>query len=289
VSALAWEEVGRQAPRSLTEARLQLHWAAQVPAAVGHTFGAPQPDDSQSSFQWDAVGRVLAGQPVGAPGPVRAALRPADVTLLLMSETGETLAESALDGKTLDQAYAWMEHAVARFAGELAARTLQRRDYDMPAHAVSLGEPFRANPVPALMELVRWYGNAHGILMRLQADEPTASPVRCWPHHFDIGMLIQLDPGADPEHARSIGIGLSPGDGSYDEPYWYVNPWPRPPHDADRPTLPHGHWHTEGWQGAVLPGTDLVSQKADGQANTVQTFLRAAVRAARTILSADAS
>ncbi|HSM17085.1 MAG TPA: hypothetical protein VK845_08850 [Gemmatimonadales bacterium] len=289
MGAPTWEEVGRPRPRSLTEARLQLHWAAQVPAAVGHTFGTPQPDDSQSSFRWDAVGRVLAGQPVGAPGPIRAALRPADLTLLLMTEAGEALAECALDGRTLDQAYAWMEQAVASFAGELAARTLERRDYDMPTHAVSSGEPFRANPVPALMELERWFGNAHGMLMRLQADEPTGSPVRCWPHHFDLGMLIQLDPGADPEHARSIGIGLSPGDGSYDEPYWYVNPWPRPTNDADRPTLPHGHWHTEGWLGAVLPGTELVSLTAEGQATAVHDFLRAAVRAARTILGAGAA
>jgi len=50
----------------------------------------------------------------------------------------------------------------------------------------------------------------------------SASDVLCWPHHFDIATLVTF--ASD----RSSSVGLSPGDGSYDEPYYYVNVHPQP-------------------------------------------------------------
>ena len=52
---------------------------------------------------------------------------------------------------------------------------------------------------------------------------PGPSPVRCWPHHFDIATCVALESG-DPERERGIGTGLSPGDGTYGQPYFHVNP-----------------------------------------------------------------
>ena len=53
-------------------------------------------------------------------------------------------------------------------------------------------------------------------------ERADGSPVRCWPHHFDIATLLTIAPG------QTIGVGLEPGDGYYDEPYWYVNQYPAP-------------------------------------------------------------
>jgi len=52
------------------DARLQLHWAAQIPAGVGRTLVAQRADDSNTAFAWaderealmqEAVGGVQAG------------------------------------------------------------------------------------------------------------------------------------------------------------------------------------------------------------------------------------
>ena len=51
-----------------------------------------------------------------------------------------------------------------------------------------------------------------------------ATPVRCWPHHFDIATLLNIGQ----ENLQSIGIGLSPGDSNNREPYFYVTMWPYP-------------------------------------------------------------
>ena len=83
--------------------------------------------------------------------------------------------------------------------------------------------------------------------------------VRCWPHHFDIAALLALEAG-DPETARSIGVGLSPGDESYAEPYIYCTPWPTPSALPQAPA--EMTWHTEGFTSLICPASRL-SQGAD--------------------------
>ena len=118
----------------------------------------------------------------------------------------------------------------------------------------------------------------------LVAGDPAASPVRCWPHHFDVGSLIALDADAEPEEARSIGVGFSPGDGSYDQPYFYVTPWPYPD-TAALPTLEAGaEWHTGGWTGAVLTADRLISAPHEDQQAHVKRALQGAIQASRVLL-----
>lgn len=75
---------------------------------------------------------------------------------------------------------------------------------------------------------------------------------------------------------------MSPGDASYDQPYFYVNPWPHPPADRLPPAIPPGHRHTEGFIGSVATGTELLST-ADPDTTTRQ-FLQASFAAARAAL-----
>src|SRR4029079_17809264 len=121
----------------------------------------------------------------------------------------------------------------------------------------------------------------------VQADNPGASPVRCWPHHFDLATLLQLDGPAAGESGRSIGAGFSPGDGERQEPYLYVTPWPYPAEPA-LPTLAGGgSWHREGWLGAGLPASRIVGAGSTGaQRRQVESFLDSAVAACRVLLAA---
>jgi len=133
----------------------------------------------------------------------------------------------------------------------------------------------------ARTELAAWFADAGRALERLRvryaAKVPSVSPVRCWPHHFDMAALISLDAG-DPEHARSVNGGFSPGDGSYDEPYFYVSPWPYP--DTGRlPPLPGpGHWHMEGFLAAVAPASQILATAAPERA--IEDFLQGATAVA---------
>jgi hypothetical protein len=269
-----WEELGAVAPRALVEPRLELHWAAQVAAAAGTSMLEPRVDASHTNLGWDERVGALVTHPLGK---LRAALRPADLALLLVDDAGNSEAELGLGGVTLDDAMAWL-------AGQLRAKlgrgeALLRPEHDMPSHRIADGAPFSAT-LAGLAELARWFVNADRALSELADAHPGASPVRCWPHHFDIATLITVEASDDPERARTVGVGMTPGDGAYAQPYWYVTPWPYPADlRADFGALAGGgRWHRDGWLGAVLVGS---ARETD-----VRGFLASAIALCRAIVGA---
>ncbi len=255
----------------LIEARLNAHYASQIVAALGTSRVAPVEDFSHTALVWNDTHAVLEGAPL--PGSsLRAGLRVAALELVVLDE--EVRAKIPLAGRTLAEGLAALEAALP------AGAALVMPEHELPAHPLGQGATFHADG--ALSQLERWFANAAAILEGARAGQP-ASPVRLWPHHFDIATLITFDEGVDAESARSIGVGLSPGDGSYAQPYWYVTPWPYPK-DPSLASLPLGSWHTEGFFAAILTATALV-EAGEGQAANVDAFLGAAIAASRRYLN----
>lgn len=270
-----WQTLGQPPPSTLGEARGQLHWAAQVIASVGYTLVEPVPDWSHTSLVWhDALG-ALASQLTSNPPHFRAALRLADLTLLLLDEQGNTYSTFALDGRTLDEGYAWLASAIAALTNAETPPSLVRPDHEMPAHPTGEGAPFSLERPETFAELARWFANADRVLQALSASIPEAVAVLVWPHHFDIALEFASPSEKEAEAAQTIGVGMEPGDAYYAEPYWYITPGPAPD-DPNRPPLEgEGFWRTEGWLGAVLTGSTLVAAGgAKEQAERVQAFIR---------------
>jgi hypothetical protein len=263
-SHASWQRTG-PVSRTLSDTRVQLHWAAQAAAGIGRTLVLARPDDSHTSFRWDpASGTLLQECTDGTSG----GLHIGSFSLITMRD-GALVEELPLQGRTLDEGFAFFER--------IFGMRLRRPDVRLPHHAVSSGAAFDVD-IEDLAELARHYSNAALICCTVFDSD---QPVRCWPHHFDIAALLTLDGNGD--EARSIGVGLSPGDGSYAEPYYYVNGWPRP--DASRlPALPSGHWHTTDWTGAVLTATTIA--EASDQEKATRAFVAEAVNALRVAISA---
>ena len=279
-----WSELGAVAPSSLAPARGQTHWAAQVISAAGETFLAHVPDTSHTAMSWDAGLEALVGFPVPGPEPCRVALRVSDLTLLLVDAGGKAASGQALRGKTLAEAYGWASQAVGDHTRGRLARALVHPGYELPAHPIAGGGRFEVDAV-AQAELARWYANADLELRALAARTPGAGAVLCWPHHFDIASLVVVEADADGEPVKTIGVGLSPGDGFVAEPYWYVNHGPEAESPAF-PSLPAGEWFTQGWTGAVLRAGELVAAgPAPAQQGRLRAFLRFAVEASRQLLA----
>jgi hypothetical protein len=274
---MTWQTIGRVHPRQLTGARLQLHWAAQLVSASGATLLPMAKDFSHTTLGWDASIGLLAGRGVGSPSR-RAALVFESLELSVLDGDREC-SSLRLAGHGLEQGLAWLGEALCddRFALALPV-------HDMPAHPVGEGAAFSDADAEARRELAAWFANATVAIRAVVAEDQSASPVRCWPHHFDLASLNTLDRGKDAEEARSIGIGFSPGDASYDQPYFYVTPWPYPP-KAALPSLAAGaEWHTSGWTGAVLTAERLISTAHDAQQRRVDQALHGAMAACREAL-----
>jgi hypothetical protein len=236
---------------------------------------------------------------VAAATPFRAALRLAPPALLLLAEDDRVLRELPLDGRTLDEAYDWM----GRRSGELLAGPLPGELErpaglePLPAEVEARGRRFDASDTAAFAELARLFANAHRLLTAWAATCPGTSAVRCWPHHFDVATLAPLEAPAvsgegardgeagDPERARTLGVGMAPGDAARPEPYLYVTPWPYPEIPGLPPLSEGGCWHTEGWVGAVLEADRLLDPgSAEEQAARAENFIRTATHACRRLV-----
>jgi hypothetical protein len=276
----SWSRVGDVPPTELSDARLQLHHAAQIVVSAAISYIPARADDSHTALTWNAPNRALTTEPITAAQELRIGLRVEDLSLWKFDGGTPTGHSFALTGRTIAEGHAWLG-MVAAEAGLDAARLILRKHYTIPDHAVATGAPFSLGIGNKFAELARYWQNAAGLLEETARTTPGASSVRTWPHHFDIATLIEL-PARTGSGRRTIGVGHSPGDDSYAEPYWYVGPNPHPS-PKDLPALAGGgHWHTAGWVGAALPASDYVA--SPDQATQVGAFIESAVTASRRLL-----
>lgn len=261
----------------LAGARTELHWAAQLPSAVGATWLPAAADYAHTNLGWDEDLGVLVGRPVG-PEHLRAGLVFESLELVVLEGERER-ATLGLAGHDVSSALEWLREQMGPGQPPLALPS-----HDMPDHPVARGGAFPDGDSHGRAELSIWFANASNASRRAVSNEETASTVRCWPHHFDVASLVVLDAEADAEDARSIGVGFSPGDDWYDQPYFYVNPWPYPTKDALPPLEGVSCWHTEAWTGAVLKGEQVLDAGEIHQASLVADELRRAIDACRVAL-----
>jgi len=86
------------------------------------------------------------------------------------------------------------------------------------------------------------------------------TPVQHWPHGFDLSMewygtRIERyeEKGQMKELPAQLNLGFYPGEDDASS-YFYSNPWPFDGDKLlDRPLPSGASWHTEGWQGTILP------------------------------------
>ncbi len=282
-----WEPLGGHGATELVAAREQLHCAAQIVASVPRVLAEPQPDWSHSALQWDGDQRAMLSNVIAGATPFRVALRPAELLVLLLPAAGdEALAELPVGGLTVEELFGWLSERSVALTGQALPKPLEEAEEGLP-EPCSAGHRFDASDGSALAELERYYVDAAGALAAAAGSRAGASPLRIWPHHLDLATLITLDEGKDAEEARSVGVGMQPGDGGYAEPYFYVTPWPYPPAEGLPELAGGGRWHTEGWMGALLLGSDLAAAEgAAAQSAQLEAFLDSAVGGALGLLGA---
>jgi hypothetical protein len=277
-SPRTWQPVRPEDAAKLSDCRLQLHYAAQFGAAAGISFLDHRPDDSHSNLEWVRSLGGLFSRVIPTGRPFRIGARPSKLALLIVTEDNQSIAEYKLHGRTITDATEWIRSQIKSLGADPARYTL-RRNYEIPAHQVAIGESFDASAPTLFEELSKWFANAAMLFGSIARKTRGTSEVRCWPHHFDIGTLIRVAPD------RTIGIGLEPGDDYYDEPYFYVNMAPQASASRaqSRPLWGNGTWHTNEWVGAVLPGSRL--GPASAQERQVREFVDSATTACRALIT----
>jgi hypothetical protein len=278
-----WSKLGRTPPSALAGARKLAHHAAQWPTRAARANLKAAADDSHSAYAWEASHAALVTQGLPAKGgEVRVGVRIPRLEMII-TRGDNVLDAFQFDGKTDAQAGTWIDLKLRALGLKGAGDVIL--PYDLPDHPTG-GRPHELGMLGReLGELARWFGGGADVLEEFigKLAGPRASAVTCWPHHFDIATLVSLEEG-HPANARSIGVGVSPGDEYYAQPYVYVSPWPRFDGNKLPDAPPPGHWHTEGFFGAVATGDDILAMKDRGRG--LLAFIHAAFEIGRARLGA---
>jgi len=194
---VAWSMLRNPEPTALAAARALAHCAVQWPARAARANLTPTPDDSHQSLAWDPDLAALLSQPLD--GGVRVGLHVA--VLELVFAKGERAEVFALTGKPESETAAWLD---GKLAGEgLKPASGTKLPYDMPSMLYARA----ADEVPRLAALGVWFAAGAELLEELRKKhrrlKPGPGPARCWPHHFDIAILIWLEEGPPNPRARS--------------------------------------------------------------------------------------
>ncbi len=257
----------------LEKNRKSLHQAVQIVSAFPRNTLPHDPTDGTASLVWNTAMSSLESIPVTNPGGklIRAGLSFDSFTLYL-SKDGAVSSSCSMDGKSVTDGLGWLKEEVARLGLPDGAINLDL-PYEIENYDYTF--PLKINK-EALLEFANLFQNSHNILSEVEQKWEKAFDVRCWPHHFDIAMLIPLETDAGGEILKSVGVGLSPGDDAINEPYVYVNIWPHVNFEVlKKHALPSGRWNPEGWSGAVLTYSQLV--KKEDQQSEYENFVKIAV------------
>jgi hypothetical protein len=275
-------------PTQLAQARIQLHYAIQPLAATASALCKMTEDSSHLALYWDE-NLGFKTQVITSIQSCRIVLDPITLTLEIVGDSNgrdsrrdRVISVFALGDRTLSEAFDWIKAVIKGLGG--AAELITPISYppdDFPDSELAREAKFDLQ-IPTV-NLAEYYSSANQILQEIIKAEPRVSPVRIWPHHFDFATLISLPDRADGE-SLTIGIGLSPGDLSYDEPYWYVTPYPYPENLTNLPALDgNGTWHTSHWVGAVLTASQF--GEPTSSIEQVQSFLNSAIAACKYLLT----
>lgn len=234
-------------------------------------------------MRWNKEKNVLSGQGWGKNN-IKTAINFGEFSLLLLDKNNEILNNFSLSGITYKDAFEKLKVMVGS-TGEDTEKLSLCLPYEIPVYPTAANENFNFFDNTYFYELGKYFANANFVLEEVVNNNPKASEISSWPHHFDIATLMVLDDSKD--NYKSIGVGLSPGDDNYNQPYFYITPWPYPKtEDITLPELPSGgFWHTAGWVGAILTAKSILSfDSSKEQNNSVKEFINVGIKETKMLL-----
>jgi hypothetical protein len=225
-----------------------LHQAAQYLASAGISFVDHKEDDSHTNLGWDVKNRRLLTHCFSAEKyQLSLAVISGSLEWLKNGKLEDTLKLS--ESNHLDT-LSWIksqakERGLASYKNEL--------HYDLPYAALSNDHVFRFDADEVNLITAHW-DIGQKAFAEFLADWRYDSPIRIWPHHFDLGFYVRLDKAG----TLFLGGGLAVPDSLVDDLYFYTNGWKNG--DAVKTnsfaTIDIGEWRSD-WDGATLPASNM--------------------------------
>jgi hypothetical protein len=260
------------------EALQQQHYAAQLLALAGKYLIPQQPDDSNTSMRYLSDPEMLATNELA--NGLRLGLKISTLELQLLDAGNHPLQIRALAGVTFTEAFDTMQKML-KDGGVDTAPLVNQLHYEIPGHPLATGAAFEVKGAEYFKENAFVRHNCEIVLQNILVRYSKPEPVRVWPHHFDTGTFIPLAKNDQGVISKSIGLGWALPDTMVNEPYFYLSFWSQ--NEGSLPTdfvpLPAGEWMMPGWNGAVLPHSEILKcEDPVDQHQYVRTFFDSGIK-----------
>lgn len=270
-----WKELTQKDFQALRESIDTIHHALQFVAIVGKYLLPPRTDDSHTAMEWISSRMIFAGEWINADRTFRVTLNPELLRLELCDYDWNCLSEINMVNKTKMEIYALLKLQLSQLGVSVANLSIDMH-YDIPRHITDNGGTYKIENPDHFREIANYYSNAHLVLKQVIANVNEATLIRCWPHHIDLATNIIVQRDENGSLLRTIGVGITPPDTYYNEPYFYMRIWSRDNLEiTEFPELNAGRWHQKDWTGAVLKISKLASKNnINDQVEVMTTFIK---------------
>lgn len=278
---MSWNHLSPVNLQEMASVREQLHQAVQSVAAVGRHFLESSPEDENAVLQWIPNPKRLAGKWIATKkGKFRASISFAEGKIYLIDESVRIIDSFEIHDNTFNQLMVWFEEHIGKL-GLPVENFNVNLPYEIPVYPTQKKQSFDLSDMALCEAFAGYYANSRMALERMRPRFQNVGETTVWPHHFDQAISVKLKDSGNAETSSYLGLGMSPGDEHYGQPYFYVNSWPYAEEDQLKP-LKFGSWHTEDWVGAVFLAEEI--WKVPNQPAALETFYEEASGQLKSIL-----
>lgn len=231
----------------------QLHLAAQYLAAFGNSFLENKADDSQANLAWNDVDRWLMTRAV-SDDTYQLALSFQDFKLIWLAN-GQAQQTLELNDTSHTQVLTFINEQVN--ASAIAKPYSYCTNYPIPYPALTDASTFKLVDEHRMWYMANKLTMAKLCFQQFLKTHQLASEIRVWPHHFDMGIYAPIT------DSLAIGAGLAIPDSLVPEDFYcYISGWLKGEaiDNSVFNALTLGRWHTDDFNGATLPVTNLMQE-----------------------------
>lgn len=220
-----------------------MHYKAQHLAALNNSFLPAQKDDSQSNLGWNTKRESIVSQNL----PNDAYLELSYKTFSFTYNGNGFKSNLPVAGRKDIDIELWIKEQLVK-DGLDARQFPSKLGYKLSNFEVQI-DKWTPKLKGTAKQLAAWRTIAQNTGAKI-GEFYTHSALRIWPHHFDTGMLIDLEN----DYAKGVGIGYAIKDSVCPAPYFYAYVWGNIALNYnDLKPLTKGSWKNGDWKGAILP------------------------------------
>lgn len=238
----------------------QLHLASQYLAAAGISFVEKAADDSHTNLGWNQNHSRLETHLFDSG--VQLAVNLESVQLEIIKQ-GEKIAQINLEGAAHSDVLKWISGEIHKIGIE--TKYHYQFHYELPYTEINEGDVFSFDKSD-LNEISARLSIAQEAFQDFLNDNNLESPIRVWPHHFDLGIYVSIKN----DGSLFMGAGLAIPDSLVDDLYYYASGYKNGSAivTKDFSGLSNGDWRSD-WNGATLASSQVDKSKAANFVNDV--------------------